>query len=581
MTSRIWQTRAHDAAQAAAFERELGLAPVTARLLAIRGLSDLDVARRFLSPSLDALHDPFRLAGMSEAVERILGAVARRERIAVHGDYDVDGVTSTVILRRALELIGADVVHFIPERMRDGYGLQPASIERLHADGARLVISVDCGIRGMDAAKRARELGMDLIITDHHEPDVELPCALAVINPKRHDCTYPDKNLAGVGVALKLVQALCRRTERSHLLPAFVKIAAIGTLADVVPLVGENRVIAKLGLGMLSKGPHRVGLRALLDVCGLTGKDIDSYHIGFVLAPRVNAAGRMSSPDIAARLLLAADEAMADEARELATLLDTENQRRQQEEAEIVAQAKKIVETDLEVGSRTVIVVAGPGWHRGVIGIVASKLVDAFHRPAIVLSIDGDIAHGSCRSIPSFDLLGGLESCEDLLTKFGGHKQAAGLTIETARIREFRSRINAHADDRLGPDDLRPRLWLDGPLPFRGITAQVAEELASLAPFGAGNPSPLFTASRVEIVDGPRRVKERHLKMAFKQDGKVMRGMAWRAAEREEFVTGHRDAIDLAFSLEQDTWNGERYLQLSIADFKAPAAPEPDTKPST
>jgi single-stranded-DNA-specific exonuclease len=570
MTSRIWETRGHDAAQAEALERELGLAPVTARLLAIRGLGDLDVAKRFLSPSLDALHDPFRLAGMAEAVDRILGAVARRERIAVHGDYDVDGVTSTVILRRALELAGADVVHFIPERMRDGYGLQPASIERLHADGARLVISVDCGIRGIDAAKRARELGMDLIITDHHEPDLELPCALAVINPKRHDCTYPDKNLAGVGVALKLVQALCSRTNRTNVLPAFVKIAAIGTLADVVPLVGENRVIAKLGLGMLSKGPHRVGLRALLDVCGLTGKEIDSYHIGFVLAPRVNAAGRMSSPDIAARLLLAADEGMGDEARELATLLDAENLRRQQEEAEIVAQAKKIVETDLEVGSRTVIVVGGPGWHRGVIGIVASKLVDAFHRPAIVLSIDGDVAHGSCRSIPSFDLLGGLESCEDLLTKFGGHKQAAGLTIEAARIREFRSRINAHADDRLGPDDLRPRLWLDGPLPFRGITAQVAEELAALAPFGAGNPSPLFSASRVEIVDGPRRIKERHLKMAFKQDGRVMRGMAWRAVEREEFVTGHREAIDLAFSLEQDTWNGERYLQLSIADFKAP-----------
>jgi single-stranded-DNA-specific exonuclease len=571
MTSRIWETRAHDGAQATALERELGVSPVTARLLAIRGLSDLDVARRFLSPSLDDLHDPFRLAGMSEAVERILGAIARRERIAVHGDYDVDGVTSTVILRRALELIGADVVHFIPERMRDGYGLQPASLDRLHADGARLVISVDCGIRGMDAARRARELGMDLIITDHHEPDVELPAAFAVINPKRHDCSYPDKNLAGVGVALKLVQALCGRTDRANLLPAFVKIAAIGTLADVVPLVGENRVIAKLGLGLLSKGPHRVGLRALLDVCGLTGKDIDSYHIGFVLAPRVNAAGRMSSPDIAARLLLAADEAMADEAKELAALLDAENLRRQQEEAEIVAQAKKIVETDLEVGSRTVIVVAGPGWHRGVIGIVASKLVDAFHRPAIVLSIDGDVAHGSCRSIPSFDLLGGLEACADLLTKFGGHKQAAGLTIESARIREFRSRINDHADERLGPDDLRPRLWLDGPLTFRGITAQVAEELAAMAPFGAGNPSPLFTASRVEIVDGPRRVKERHLKMAFKQDGKVMRGMAWRAVEREDFVTGHREAIDLAFSLEQDTWNGEKYLQLSIADFKAPA----------
>ena len=576
MTSRIWETRAHDDAQAVALERELGVAPVTARLLAIRGLSDLDVARRFLSPSLDDLHDPFRLAGMAGAVDRILAAVARRERIAVHGDYDVDGVTSTVILRRALELAGADVVHFIPERMRDGYGLQPASLDRLHGEGAKLVISVDCGIRGMEAARRARELGMDLIITDHHEPDVELPCAFSVINPKRHDCTYPDKNLAGVGVALKVVQALCGRMDRSSLMPAFVKIAAIGTLADVVPLVGENRIIAKLGLGLLSRGPHRVGLRALLDVCGLTGKDIDGYHIGFVLAPRVNAAGRMSSPDIAARLLLAADEAMGDEARALAALLDAENLRRQQEEAEIVAQAKKIVETDLEVGSRTVIVVAGPGWHRGVIGIVASKLVDAFHRPAIVLSIDGDVAHGSCRSIPSFDLLGGLESCADLLTKFGGHKQAAGVTIEAARIREFRARLNDHADARLGPDDLRPRLWLDGPLPFRGITAQVAEELAALAPFGAGNPSPLFTASRVEIVDGPRRVKERHLKMAFKQDGKVMRGMAWRAVEREEFVTGHRDAIDLAFSLEQEIWNGEAYVQLSVADFREAEGAEND-----
>jgi single-stranded-DNA-specific exonuclease len=422
----------------------------------------------------------------------------------------------------------------------------------------------------MEAARRARELGMDLVITDHHEPDVELPCAFAVINPKRHDCSYPDKNLAGVGVALKLVQALCGRIDRSSLLPAFVKIAAIGTMADVVPLVGENRVIAKLGLGLLTKGPHRVGLRALLDVCGLTGKDIDSYHIGFVLAPRVNAAGRMSSPDIAARLLLAADEAMADEARELAALLDSENLRRQQEEAEIVAQAKKIVETDLEVGSRTALVVAGAGWHRGVIGIVASKLVDAFHRPAIVLSIDGEVAHGSCRSIPSFDLLAGLESCADLLTKFGGHKQAAGLTIETARIREFRSRLNDHADACLGPDDLRPRLWIDGSLTFRSINEQVVAEINTLAPFGAGNPCPIFRTSRVEIVDGPRLLKDRHLKMAFKQDGRIMRGIAWRASERETFVTEHRAAIDLAFSLENDVYNGERYLQLSISDFRAP-----------
>jgi single-stranded-DNA-specific exonuclease len=433
---------------------------------------------------------------------------------------------------------------------------------------------VDCGIRAAEAADHARALGVDLIITDHHEPDTALPRAVAVINPKRHDCRYPDKNLAGVGVALKVVQALCTKTDRLSWLPAFVKVAAIGTLADVVPLVGENRILAKLGLGMLSKGPHKVGLRALLEGCGLLGKEIDSYHIGFVLAPRVNAAGRMSTPDIAARLLLASDEAMAGEARELAEQLNTENLRRQQEEADIVTAARQTVETDLDVGSRTVIVVAGQGWHRGVIGIVASKLVDHFHRPAIVLSIDGEVAHGSCRSIPSFNILGALESCGELMIKFGGHKQAAGLTIEAARIRELRARVNDYADDRLGPDDLRPRLWIDGALAFRSLDAQVASELTMLAPYGAGNPNPIFRTSRVEVVDGPRVLKDRHLKMAFKQDGRVMRGIAWRARERESFVTDHRAAIDLAFSVEQDTWNGERYLQLSVADFRAPEQPD-------
>ncbi|MGH9348564.1 MAG: single-stranded-DNA-specific exonuclease RecJ [Vicinamibacterales bacterium] len=569
---RIWEPLNCDDAAVSRLARELQVSPVTARLLCIRGLDEPGLARRFLSPSLADLHDPLALAGMAVAVERIMGAIARRERIAIHGDYDVDGVTSTVILRRALELLGADVVHFIPERLRDGYGLQPAALDRLHAGGVRLVVSVDCGIRGVEAARHARSLGLDLIITDHHEPDTELPHCVAVINPKRRDCTYPDKNLAGVGVALKLVQALCAKSGRAAWLPAFVKVAALGTLADVVPLVGENRIIAKLGLEMLSKGPHKVGLRALLEASGLLHREIDSYHVSFVIAPRINAAGRMSTPDLAARLLLAADESMGAEAKALAERLNAENLRRQDEEAAIVAEARTVVETDLDVGSRTVIVVAGEGWHRGVIGIVASKLVEAFNRPAIVLSIDGDMAHGSCRSIPSFNMLGALESCGELMAKFGGHRQAAGLTIETGRIRELRAGVNAYADTCLGPDDLRPRLWIDGALSFRGISTQVASELTALAPFGAGNPTPVFRASRVEIVDGPRRIKERHLKMAFRQEGRILRGIAWRASEREAFVAGHRAAIDLAFSLDQDLWNGEKYLQLSIADFKAPGS---------
>ena len=564
-----WDSLSCDEPAAERLAAALGVAPIVARLLCQRGFDDPEQAARFLNPTLDQLHDPMALAGMREAVDRIVAAIARKERLAIHGDYDVDGVTSTVILRRALELLGADVVHFIPERLKDGYGLQPAAIDRLHGDGVSLIVSVDCGIRGADAARRAAELGIDLIITDHHEPDTELPPALAVINPKRHDCNYPDKYLAGVGVALKLVQALCRQAGRESWLPGFVKVAAIGTLADVVPLVGENRVIAKVGLDLLSRGPHKIGLRSLLDVSGLAGKTIDSYHISFLLAPRVNAAGRMSTPDLATRLLLASDEALGDEARALALQLDSENVRRQEEEAEILAAAKKIVQTDPDIGARSVLVVAGDGWHRGVIGIVASKLVDTFHRPAIVLSVEGEIAHGSCRSIPRFDMLGALERCAPLMMRFGGHKQAAGLAMEAGRIKELRLAINAVADETLGPDDLMPRLRIDGDLTFRGITGGVAAGVAALAPFGAGNPRPVFAARGVEIIDGPRKLKERHLKMALKQEGRIFRAIAWRAAERHDFLAEHKTALDVAFSLDQNQYNGETYVELTLADVRS------------
>jgi single-stranded-DNA-specific exonuclease len=569
MKSLLWHHLPCNDDQTAALAAALNLHPTVARLLCLRGMAEPELAERFLYPTLDHLHDPFKLADMDRAVTRLEQALAQRQRIAIHGDYDVDGITSTVILRRALEMLGGDVVHFIPERLRDGYGLQPAAIDRLNTEGVHLIVSVDCGIRGADAARRARELGVDLIITDHHEPDGTLPDALAVINPKRHDCTYPDKNLAGVGVALKLVQALCQRADRTKWLPAFVKIAAIGTLADVVPLVGENRVIARLGLASLSRGPHTIGLRSLLDAAGLSGKTIDSYQVGFILAPRVNAAGRMSTPDIATRLLLATDETMGDEARGLAQQLNDENLRRQQEEADLVTHAKKAIETDPAVGAHNVLVVGGAGWHRGVIGIAASKLVDAYHKPAIVLSVDGDIAHGSCRSIPDFDMLGALERCADLFVKFGGHKQAAGLTMEAARVPEFRARINAYADDVLEPDQLRPRLRIDGQLSLKAINHELMRGLDSMGPFGLSNPRPIFHASPVEVVDGPRTLKERHLKMTFCQDGRRFRAIAWRAAERAGFLETHRAAVNLAFSLERNEFQGETYLELSVADFKA------------
>jgi single-stranded-DNA-specific exonuclease len=568
MKSLLWHHLPCNDDQAAALAAALDVHPVVARLLCLRGLADADEAARFLNPSLSQLHDPFKLADMDKAVDRLERALAQRERIAIHGDYDVDGITSTVILRRALEMLGADVVHFIPERLRDGYGLQTAAIDRLHAERVALIVSVDCGIRSTDAAARARELGVDLIVTDHHEPDGTLPAALAVINPKRKDCTYPDKNLAGVGVALKLVQALCQRAGKDKWLPAFVKIASIGTLADVVPLVGENRVIARLGLSSLSRGPHTIGLRSLLDASGLTGKTIDSYQVAFMLAPRVNAAGRMSTPDIATRLLLATDEAMAEEARGLAQQLNDENLRRQLEEADLVAQARKAIETDPAVGAHNVLVVGGDGWHRGVIGIAASKLVDMFHKPAIVLSVDGEVAYGSCRSIPDFDMLGALEHCSDVFLKFGGHKQAAGLTMEAARLPEFRARINAYADRVLEPDQLRPRLRIDGPLSLKGITPGLMRDLDTMGPFGMANPRPVFHASGVEIVDGPRTLKDRHLKMTFSQDGRRFRAIAWRAADRAEFLNQNRAGVNLAFSLEKNEFQGETYLELSVADVK-------------
>jgi single-stranded-DNA-specific exonuclease len=564
----IWEHQPCDDAAAERLAREIGVHPVIAQLLCLRGLSDPADALRFLKPALDDLHDPFGLAGMREAVDRLERAIANRESIAIHGDYDVDGVTATVILRRAIELLGGRVAHFIPERMKHGYGLQAEAIDRLHADGVRVIVSVDCGIRGDEAARRARELGIDLIITDHHEPGDELPPALAVINPKRTDCTYPFKDLAGVGVALKLVQALTARAGRTKWLPAFIKIAALGTLADVVPLTGENRIIARIGLDGLSHGPHTAGIRALLDACALTGKRIDSFHVAFVLAPRVNAAGRMSTADVATRLLLATGEGMAAEARDLAATLESENLRRQQEEALIVAEARKVIENDPAVGAHNVLVVGGEGWHRGVIGIVASKLVETFNKPAIVLSLEGDTAHGSCRSIPAFDMLGALEHVHDVFLRFGGHRQAAGLTMESARLAEFRARINEYADARLEPTDLIPRLRVHVPLSFKSIGKDLVDGLIAMEPYGLGNPRPVFHAMPVEVVDAPRIVKERHLSMMLRQDGRMFRAIAWRAADRAAFLQDHRTNLALAFSLDRNEYQGETYLQLTVADIR-------------
>ncbi|MXY24646.1 MAG: single-stranded-DNA-specific exonuclease RecJ [Acidobacteria bacterium] len=555
-----------DRAAAKHIERELGIHATVARLLVQRGLADPAAAERFLHPGLDQLHDPSRLNDLDRAVDRLQQAIERREPIAIHGDYDADGVSATVMLRRVLELLGADVTHFIPERLTDGYGLQPDTIDRLKAGGRCVIVTVDCGIRSDAAAERARALGVDLIVTDHHEPGPTLPPALAVVNPRRADSVYPDRNLAGAGVAFKVAQALCQRTDRAAWLPALSKLAAIGTLADAVPLLGENRIIARIGLEQLSQGPNSVGLQALLETCGLAGEAIDSDAVAFRIAPRINAAGRMQSPELATRLLLATGDAASTDARQLAETLDNENTRRRAEETAIAAEARRTVENDPQLSAERLLVVWGEEWHRGVIGIVASKLVETFGRPAIVLSVDGAVAHGSGRSVPGFNLLGALESCADLFTRFGGHRQAAGMEIRSERLLTLRRRLAAYAAERIDPEALGPQLTVDAPLPLDAINSAFIHGLTAMEPFGQGNPRPVFCAERVDVVEGPRPLKERHLQMTVRQGAARFRAVAWRAAERIDRYTDRGDGINLAFSLSENRFRGSVYTELTVAD---------------
>lgn len=578
MIRRVWEEVPVDLEHVRATAAALDVPDVIARLLCQRGLADPDAARHFLSPAITQLHDPFLLTDMQPAVDRLRDAITRGEHIVIHGDYDVDGVTATVILRRALEVLGATVTHFVPDRVLDGYGLQPATIERLHADGARVIVSVDCGIRACAAADRARELGVDLIITDHHEPDVTLPRALAVINPKRSDCRYPEKWLAGVGVALKLVQALLSAHDRATvLLPHFLKVAAIGTLADVVPLVGENRVIARAGLEYLSRGPHGAGLDALLEEAQLQNRLLDSFHVSFMLAPRINAAGRMGSANLALDLLLlrGRSEEVRAQARALARRLSDENTRRREEEARILAEARRSISKDPSVGAQNLLVVAGEGWHRGVIGIVASKLVDAFGKPTIVLSVSEGVAHGSARSIPAFNMLEALEACADVFTRFGGHTQAAGVTLPAADLAAMRKRLTDWANDRLTPGDLVPRLRIDAPLGLREISGRVIAALDQLGPFGEANPKPVFSTSPVELAEAPRVLKNRHLALRVKQDGRAFRAIAWRAADREAYLSAHRHGLELAYSLGQNEFRGEKVTEMTVADVRVPGEAQP------
>lgn len=536
--------------------RDVGMPVAAAGILWRRGFRDAAGTQAFLDPQIADLHDPFLLRDMDLAVARIGTAVARKETIEIHGDYDVDGVTSTVVLKKALEMIGAEAGWYIPHRLHDGYGMQPAAVEGAAARGVKLIISVDNGIRAGAAIARANELGIDVIVTDHHLPEAELPPALAVINPSRGDCEYPNKNLCGAGVAFKLAHAVLQdagwaEAKLMRVLASFLKLVAIATVADIVPLTGENRIIVKHGLEGLGDA-RNPGLRALLSAAGFSDRIPNATEVGFRIAPAINASGRMDDAGEAVRMFLTKD---IEEARRIAGDLFALNQDRQAAERsivnEILARCAEIPVTDADAA----LVLWGEGWHRGVVGIVASRVVEKFSRPAIVLGIENGVAQGSGRSIEAFHLLDALESMRELFTKFGGHAHAAGLTLPASSLEEFRERLRVHAAALLSPEDMRPRVQVEAVVDLNQVDDALWAALERIAPFGMDNRKPLFAVRGAELAGPPQVWKEKHIRLAVRQGRRTVMVKGWNMGA---LAAGLQDAkaVDVAFEIEKDLFGG-------------------------
>jgi single-stranded-DNA-specific exonuclease len=492
------------------------IASTLARLLVMRGISEVEAAEHFLAPALSHLHSPYLMTGMKTAVDRIEGAIENKEAILIYGDYDVDGTTAVVVLKTAIELCGGTAEFHVPHRIRDGYDMRDDVIERAAAAGIKLIISVDMGIRAFAPAETARRLGVDLIVTDHHLPGPQgVPDALAVVNPNQANCEYPCKALCGAGVAFKVAQSLIERRipesdHRTRLLNSFMKVVAIATIADAVPLTGENRVFAKLGLEGL-RAPVNPGLRALLEVAQLGhGRTLTSGEVAFRVAPRINAAGRMDVARDVIELFSVKDPARA---REIANKLDQLNGDRQEEERRILQSITAHFEEQPALREAFCIVIDGEGWHRGVIGITATRVVERYGRPVLVISRNGEEAHGSGRSIHPFHLLNALESCADLFTRYGGHAHAVGFSLPVANLPELRSRLDDYARAHLTLADFEPALNVDAELALDQVTPELFNLLQRLEPFGVGNPQPVFAARAVRLMASPRIMKDKHVKL--------------------------------------------------------------------
>ena len=559
-------------------QREAGLSPIIARLLALRGIQSPARAREFLSPSLAQLHSPYLMKGMTEAVERICRAITNREEILIYGDYDVDGTTAVVILKTAIELCGGTSDFHVPHRIKEGYGIKDDVIERAAAGGVKLVISVDTGIRAFQAAQTAKRVGLDLIVTDHHLPEAHegVPEALAVLNPNQQGCDYPCKALCGAGVAFKIAQALFGKhkdeAEQKKLIPSFLKMVAIATIADAVPLVDENRVMARLGLEGLRR-PVNGGLKALMEVSGLAGlgRDLAAGDVGFRLGPRINAAGRM---DVARDVIELFTCKEPERCREIATKLDQLNAERQVEEARIVQEIEKELAAAPDLTGRFCMVFDGEGWHRGVVGIVASRVVEKTGRPALVIAREGEEAHGSGRSISALHLLDALESCRELFTRFGGHAHAVGFALPSPAVAELKHRLNVYVQSKVTEQDLIPELKISAEVPLRSVTPELMNSLLALEPYGQGNPEPVFCSSGVNVLIPPRIIKDKHIKLRINQseNGRnsfSYEAMGWRMAERVETEgISPGEKLDVAFKIGMNFHPEFGGLELTLEDYR-------------
>lgn len=574
-----WRYLNPDAAAVQRLAKEAALPPLVARLLALRGITSGSQAASFLGSSLEQLHSPYLMLGMREAIERISAAIARQELMLIYGDYDVDGTTAVVILKTAIELCGGTADFHVPHRIKEGYGIKDDVIERAAAAGVKLVISVDTGIRAFHAAETAQRVGIDLIVTDHHLPEASqgVPRALAVLNPNQQGCDYPCKALCGAGVAFKIAQALFAKfkdpADQVKLIPSFLKMVAMATIADAVPLVDENRVIARLGLEGLRK-PVNGGLKALMEISGLAGlgRALSAGDVGFRLGPRINAAGRMDVARDVIELFTCKDP---ERCREIAQKLDQLNTERQNEEARIVAEIESQLAAEPDLKGRFCMVFDGEGWHRGVVGIVASRVVEKTGRPALVIAKDGDEAHGSGRSISALHLLDALESCHELFTRFGGHAHAVGFVLPSAQVSELKYRLNQFAQAKLTLDDLEPEICIEAELPLSEVTPALMQMLARMEPFGQGNPEPVFSAGSVNLLLPPRIIKDKHIKFRVNQKREGLKqsfnyeAVGWRMAERLETANLQAgDRLDLAFKVAMNFHPDFGGLELMLEDFR-------------